>query len=71
MAMNKSLKSPCVRNCCLDNKDICLGCFRHLDEIIAWTQLSESEKEAVLELAQKRKSDHKSLFKFYPFTPSE
>nr|WP_254619459.1 DUF1289 domain-containing protein [Vibrio metschnikovii] len=28
-----SYKSPCVRHCCLDDKDICIGCGRTLDEI--------------------------------------
>lgn len=28
--------SPCVRNCCLNDDDICLGCFRSLDEIRNW-----------------------------------
>ncbi|MEB5521801.1 DUF1289 domain-containing protein, partial [Vibrio cholerae] len=23
-----SYKSPCVRHCCLDDKDICIGCGR-------------------------------------------
>ncbi|WP_239649575.1 DUF1289 domain-containing protein [Methylocucumis oryzae] len=22
------IDSPCVRNCCLNNDDVCLGCFR-------------------------------------------
>ncbi|MBT2912746.1 DUF1289 domain-containing protein, partial [Vibrio anguillarum] len=25
-------KSPCIRQCCLDEMDICLGCFRSLNE---------------------------------------
>ncbi len=62
--MEKSLKSPCVRNCCLDGKDICLGCFRHLDEIIGWTQMTENEKKAVLALASERKGSYKNLMKF-------
>ncbi|WP_156302871.1 DUF1289 domain-containing protein, partial [Methylogaea oryzae] len=28
-----SASPPCVRNCCLDSTDICLGCFRALAEI--------------------------------------
>ncbi|MFT4924310.1 MAG: putative Fe-S protein YdhL (DUF1289 family) [Phenylobacterium sp.] len=62
--MDKPLKSPCVRNCCLDTKDICMGCFRHLDEIVGWTKLSESDKENVLTLTQTRKSGYKNLLPF-------
>ena len=36
--------SPCVRNCCLDDDDICLGCYRSLQEICSWSQSSDSQK---------------------------
>lgn len=41
---NEPLINPCVRNCCLDEQDICLGCFRHLDEILAWRSMSAEER---------------------------
>jgi predicted Fe-S protein YdhL (DUF1289 family) len=47
--------SPCIRNCCLNEEDICAGCFRHLDEIIAWRQLNNTEKQQVLQRCQQRK----------------
>lgn len=50
-----SVESPCIRNCCLDDNDICLGCFRHLDEITTWQQLDNSGKTAVLAQCQQRK----------------
>ena len=28
------LASPCVRNCCLDEDNVCMGCGRSLDEIV-------------------------------------
>ena len=40
--------SPCVRTCTLDENDICLGCRRTLDEIIAWTGLSAEEQRAII-----------------------
>ncbi len=48
------IKSPCVRNCCLDNDDICLGCNRSMEEICDWTKLSDAGKEDVLRLAKER-----------------
>lgn len=48
------VESPCVRNCCLDQEDICLGCFRHIDEITSWTSLSNENKKAVLERCKSR-----------------
>ena len=52
------ITSPCVRNCCLNEKDICLGCFRHLDEITGWTAMSDQEKITTLNQCQKRKLNH-------------
>jgi len=51
--------SPCVRNCCLNEEDICLGCFRHLDEITGWTAMSEQQKLAVLEKCQQRREQRR------------
>ena len=46
--------SPCVRNCCLDHDDLCLGCFRTLDEILAWGGSGTPEREAILASAADR-----------------
>ncbi|WP_430616953.1 DUF1289 domain-containing protein, partial [Vibrio cholerae] len=43
-----SYKSPCVRHCCLDDKDICIGCGRTLDEICRWSSVTNSEKQEIL-----------------------
>ena len=44
--INTEVASPCVRNCCLDEQDICLGCNRHIDEIMAWRKLGNEEKQS-------------------------
>jgi predicted Fe-S protein YdhL (DUF1289 family) len=49
------IKSPCIRDCCLDSNDICLGCWRHIDEIIAWQSYSREEKTQVIHACQTRK----------------
>lgn len=51
------IRSPCIKNCCLDDQDICLGCFRTLDEICSWNSFTEQEKKAVLEHCQMRKQN--------------
>ncbi|EPP0982123.1 DUF1289 domain-containing protein [Vibrio cholerae] len=43
-----SYKSPCVRHCCLDDKDICIGCGRTLDETCRWSSATNSEKQEIL-----------------------
>jgi predicted Fe-S protein YdhL (DUF1289 family) len=46
--------SPCVRNCCLDDGDVCLGCGRHLAEILAWHQADADARRAILGQAAQR-----------------
>lgn len=53
---NDPLQSPCVRNCCLDDRDVCLGCGRTLNEIRGWSAMSAAEREAARERAAARKS---------------
>ena len=51
--------SPCVRNCCLNLDDICVGCGRSLQEIKDWSQLSDAQRIVVLGLARDRLSPGK------------
>ncbi len=48
-------QSPCVHNCCLNEDDICLGCFRSIDEITSWNYASNSERLTILENTRQRK----------------
>jgi len=52
------VKSPCIKNCCLDEKDICIGCYRTLDEILKWSSSSSMEKKEIIRLAHHRKVNH-------------
>ncbi|WP_206483120.1 DUF1289 domain-containing protein [Thalassotalea sp. G2M2-11] len=52
---NNENLSPCIRNCCLNEQDVCLGCYRHLDEITGWQAFTKQEKIAILSLCTKRK----------------
>lgn len=51
-----SVDSPCVQNCCLNQQDLCLGCFRLLDEITGWRSYTDSQREQVLDKCLKRKN---------------
>lgn len=46
--------SPCIRNCCLDQHDCCVGCGRLLNEITEWHQASELRQQQIMDLAQQR-----------------
>ncbi|MBQ4810096.1 hypothetical protein A7985_06420 [Pseudoalteromonas luteoviolacea] len=50
-----NVASPCIRNCCLDDKDICVGCLRHIDEIVGWGSKSPQEKLDILAKCESRK----------------
>ena len=49
--------SPCVRNCCLDERDVCLGCGRSLDEIRIWSEADDAERLRILDRAAARRAE--------------
>ncbi|QLE98648.1 DUF1289 domain-containing protein [Neptunomonas phycophila] len=51
------IDSPCVRRCCLDDKDICIGCLRSLSEIRSWPQADEPAKKRILANVERRKAN--------------
>jgi uncharacterized protein len=53
------IESPCIRVCTLDERgELCLGCFRTLDEIGSWTSLTDPERERVTAVLPARKRQH-------------
>jgi predicted Fe-S protein YdhL (DUF1289 family) len=54
--------SPCTRNCCLDEADVCLGCGRHVDEITGWHTADHDRKRAILALAIERRAQRQARF---------
>jgi len=50
--------SPCVRKCCLDDNDICVGCFRSLEEIRQWSQADDSTRQRFLANATSREEGY-------------
>jgi predicted Fe-S protein YdhL (DUF1289 family) len=55
---DKSIQSPCVRNCCLGDDDVCLGCFRSIDEITGWSEADDIERSRILSNAAARRTAH-------------
>ncbi len=52
-----SMQFPCMRNCCLNDEDICLGCFRSLGEITQWSETNDHERIIILEKARQRREE--------------
>jgi predicted Fe-S protein YdhL (DUF1289 family) len=51
------VKSPCVRKCTLDDDDVCVGCFRKLEEICAWGGASNEQRQQILNQVAIRRSE--------------
>lgn len=48
--------SPCINLCRLDaNGGFCCGCFRSLDEISAWSRVTNDERRAIVAAANRRR----------------
>jgi len=51
--MKKSpIESPCISVCRFDN-EVCVGCSRTVDEIVNWYDMTDDEKQAVLNRIEK------------------
>lgn len=58
-----AVPSPCVRNCCLDEREVCMGCGRTLDEIRDWSEAVDAERLAILERAAERRRERAARLK--------
>lgn len=50
-----SVPSPCIQVCSLDQYDVCVGCYREMQEIVDWQQLSDADRRLVLARAAERR----------------
>jgi len=48
------VESPCIDLCTLDDDDICVGCFRSIDEICAWGGATEEQRRSIVQVAAGR-----------------
>ncbi|TNF34982.1 MAG: DUF1289 domain-containing protein [Gammaproteobacteria bacterium] len=55
VSMTDRVPSPCIHQCTLDDSNVCLGCHRTIDEIMAWSSLDNAARQAVLNATQVRK----------------
>ena len=43
------IKTPCIKVCVVDGESgLCLGCYRKLSEVAAWTRFTDAERDAIL-----------------------
>lgn len=55
-----NINKPCIRRCCLNEEDVCLGCFRTFDDMLQWNKANSTEKMKMLQKAEQRKKEHNS-----------
>ena len=54
--MKKShIESPCISVCRYDN-EVCAGCGRTVDEVVGWYDMTDEEKQAVLNRLEKEQT---------------
>lgn len=57
--MTEAVPSPCTGICRLDEKDVCEGCGRTIDEIAAWSSVGNDRRAQILHLAEQRRKSKK------------
>ena len=50
-----NIPSPCIHVCVRDLGDICMGCYRSIDEIRCWYKFSDEEKIRTIKNAEQRR----------------
>ncbi|GGI74975.1 DUF1289 domain-containing protein [Shewanella gelidii] len=53
--------SPCVARCGLNDDNYCMGCYRHIDEIVGWGQADESRQQAIISALAERKQKYEGM----------
>jgi uncharacterized protein len=57
MSATPEIESPCIKVCTLDaTGQVCVGCFRDIDEIASWGRMSNAERAEVLERIPERRA---------------
>ncbi|MGN0932908.1 DUF1289 domain-containing protein [Falsigemmobacter intermedius] len=56
------MDSPCINICSLRGDGLCAGCWRSLDEIAGWTQMTDRERRRIMaELPGRAAADDKAV----------
>ena len=51
------IKTPCIKVCVVDGESgLCMGCYRRLNEVAAWSRFTDAERDAILAELPDRKS---------------
>ena len=56
VASTERVASPCTDVCKMEG-ELCIGCFRTLDEIVRWSQASDDERREILAAVAQRRAE--------------
>ncbi|MFJ7315123.1 DUF1289 domain-containing protein [Pseudomonas sp. NPDC098747] len=54
--ISPAVPSPCSGVCRLDEQKVCLGCFRHVEDIREWRSADDERRRVIVTQAAARKS---------------
>jgi len=57
--MGNEVKSPCINVCKYDEDEVCMGCYRTMNEITGWLFMDNRQKMKSLENAEERRKTPK------------
>lgn len=56
---NDLTRSPCIGTCStIRGDDVCVGCYRTVDEIMLWHKMTDQQKIAINQRINKEKNIH-------------
>ena len=54
--VSPAVPSPCISLCRLDEAKVCLGCFRHVEDIREWRSADDQRRRVIVAQAEQRKA---------------
>lgn len=51
------IQSPCIASCQLDEHKVCVGCYRHITEIVDWSSRSPAERILIMQKVVQRQKN--------------
>lgn len=54
--VSPTVESPCISLCRLDEERVCMGCFRHVDDIREWRSADDQRRREICATAEQRKA---------------
>jgi predicted Fe-S protein YdhL (DUF1289 family) len=57
------VKSPCINICCLDDENVCSGCYRTGDEIMQWGRATNEERKNIMKNVAERELNSGNIMK--------